>query len=127
MARPEVARQLDRTRHVYARRAAQAQTFVLQKIEQDRYRLLVRYDVGLLDGKVLDDRRDAAKPDAFCDGAALRRLRLPVREQVVHGRAPRIGGSDHDVRVRSRKAAETPASVPPVPTAQMKPFTRPCV
>ena len=60
-------------------------------------RFLVGNEIGLVDLHVLDDRRDAAEPDAFGDRAALARLGLAMREQIVHRRAARIGDADDDV------------------------------
>ena len=102
VARPQVLGKPDRARDVDAGRAAHAQAFVLEQIEDDRHRLLVRNQVGLVDLDVLDQRRDAPEPDAFGDRAALRRLGLAVRKQIVHGRALRVGDADDDVRASFR-------------------------
>ncbi len=67
---PEFPRQPDRAGDIDAGRAAEAKALVLQKIEDDRHRLLVGNEVGLVHFDAFDDRRHAAETDAFGDRAA---------------------------------------------------------
>ena len=62
VARPQVLGQPDRAGDVDAGRAAQAQPFVLEQVEDDRHRFLVGNQIGLVDLDVLDDRRHAPRP-----------------------------------------------------------------
>ena len=62
-----LARQPDGAGDVDAGRAAEAETFFQEKIEDDLDRFIVGHEVWLVDANVFDDRRDAAKPDAFGD------------------------------------------------------------
>src|SRR5712691_1444648 len=89
----------DRAGDIDAGRATQAQTLVFQKVEDHRYRFFVWDDVRFIDLDVLDHGRDAAEADAFGDGIALRNLRLAMGEEIVHGRAFRVGAADQNVLV----------------------------
>ena len=70
LARARVLGEPDRAGDVDAGRAAEAKPLVLEQIEDDRHRLLVGNEIGLVDLDVVDDRRDAAEPDALGDRAA---------------------------------------------------------
>ena len=63
-------RQPDRAGDVDAGRAAQAQAFVLQQVEDDRQRLLVGDLVGVVDRRAFEIGGDAALADAFGDRGA---------------------------------------------------------
>ena len=98
-----------------------------EQIEDDRQRFLVRDLEGHVDRRALEVRGDAALADALGDRAS---PRPSARRSCSSCRAPRPS----DRRARSRRsgcapcsAMPTPASVPPVPTAQTKPSTLPSV
>ena len=97
VARPEVAGEADRAGDVDARGAAENEPFVLGEVEDQRDRLAVRDDVGAVDADVADDRRGAAEADPFGDRVALGGGRGAGLEEVVHGRAFRVGAADDDV------------------------------
>ena len=97
-----------------------------QQVEDDRQRLLVGDLIGEVDRRVFEILGDAALADAFGDRAAFG-LELAVLVVMVERGAHRIGQRDLDVLVGPLSAMATPASVPPVPTAQTKPSTLPSV
>src|ERR1043166_5806767 len=97
MSRAQFLGELDCAADVDTRRAAEAQAFVLQQVENDRYRLFIRNDVGLVDLDIGDDGRDAPKPYALGDRVARRRFRFAARKQIVHREAARVGDADNDV------------------------------
>ena len=70
---------------------------MLEQVEDERQRFFVGNEIGLVDFQSVDDRSDAAEPDAFGDRAAFGRRCLAVLEQMVHRRAARIGDTDDDV------------------------------
>ena len=79
--------------------AAKAEALVFDEIEDDRHRFLIGNEIGLVDFDTIDDRRHAAKPDAFGNRTAFGGFRLTILEQVVHRRAARIGNADCDSSV----------------------------
>src|SRR5262249_45610882 len=79
--------------------AAEAEALMLEQVENEGQRFLVGYQVGFVDFQSVDDRRDAAKADAFGYGAAFGRFCLAILEQMVHRRPARIGDADDDVLV----------------------------
>ena len=72
---------------------------MFEQIEDDRQRLFVGNEVGLVDFYAVDDRRHAAEPNAFGYRAAFGRFRLAILEQMKHRRAPRIGDTDCDALI----------------------------
>ena len=91
------------------------------------HHLLVGDPIGVVDRQPLEVGGDAALADALADRGSLG-LQLAVGVVFVERRAAGVGEADGDVGLlRSRSASATPASVPPVPTAQMKPSTWPSV
>ena len=123
---PELAGEADGAGDVDARRAAEARGPLRQKVEDDRHRLVVRDLVGAVDRRAFEVGGDPALADALGDRGA---LGLQLAGRVVGDRAPRPSDrrARSDVGLRSLSAMPTPASVPPVPTAQMKPSTLPSV
>ena len=110
-----------------AGRAAEAEAFVLEQIEDDRQRLLVGNLIGGVDRRVFEILGDAALADALGDRGA---FAISARRSCSSCRAPRP--SDRRARcarrlLRALSAMATPASVPPVPTAQTNPSTLPSV
>ena len=103
-------------------RAAHHQPLVLGEIEDRSQHLLVGDAVGVVDLQPLEVGGDAALADAFADRGSLG-LQLAVRVVLVERRPPGSARPMATSGLRSRRAMATPASVPPVPTAQMKPST----
>src|SRR5579885_3546084 len=97
VAGAEVLGEADGAGDVDAGRAAEAEPFVLQHLEDQRQRLLVGNEIGPVNLETLDDRRDAAEADAFGNRAALACLGLAGLEQIIHRGAARIGAADDDV------------------------------
>src|ERR1019366_4215644 len=108
VAGAELFRQPNGARHIDAGRTAEAETFVQKKIEDQRDRLFVWHEIGLVYLHVCDDRRDAAKPDALGDRAALARFRLAMREKIIHRGAARIGDADDDFLFHFTQIAGNP-------------------
>ena len=74
--RAHVLRHADGARHIDAGRAAHAQAFMLQKIEDDGQGFLIGNFIGVVDRRAFQIGGDAALADAFGDGGA---MRLPAR------------------------------------------------
>jgi hypothetical protein len=71
-----------------------------------------------VDGRAIQIGGDAPLPDALGHAVALG-LQLAMRVIVVQRRAMRIGERDLDVSSNAFSPSPTPASVPPVPAAQV--------
>src|SRR3974390_2574373 len=99
VARPELFREPYCAGDINAGRAAEAEAFVFQQVEDQRHGFGVLDEVCFVDDHLLDDVGHAAEPDALGDRAAFGRPHLAVREQIVHRRAARIGDADDDVLV----------------------------
>ena len=95
---PRSLRHADRARDIDAARSAEAQAFVLEQLENQRQRFLVRYLVGVIDRRVFEIGRHAALTDAFGDRVALH-LQLAGLDPGIDRSTHRIGGGDLDVRV----------------------------
>src|SRR5207302_8333728 len=99
MPRSQLAGEPDGACDIDAGGAAEAKALVLEQFIDDRDGFLVGNEIGLIHLGLLDDRRDAAEPDALGDRAARRGLDLTVVEPFVHGGAARIGAADYDALV----------------------------
>src|SRR5258708_2305569 len=99
MTRSQLAGEPDSACDIDAGGAAEAQALVLEQVVNDRHGFFLRNEIGLIHLGLLDDRRDAAKPDALGDRVTRRRFGFAVLEQLVHRRAPRIGAADYDALV----------------------------
>src|SRR5664279_6019232 len=126
VARSEIFGETNRARHIHARRAAEQQAFVFGKIEQNRQGFLVWDLIGDVDRRVLEVGGDAALANPFGDRGA-GRFQLAA---CVIGIERRSNGSAIAIFMPgflAFSAMATPASVPPVPTEQVKPSILPSV
>ena len=76
MAGAEVLGEANGAGDVDAGGTAEAEPFMQQQIEDQRDRLVVGDEIGLVDLEVGDDRGDAPEPDALGDRAAFARFRV---------------------------------------------------
>ena len=90
MAGAKLLRQTDGARDVHAGRATHAETLVLEQVEGDGERFVIRNLEGIIDDDTLEVLGDAALSDAFGDGGTFRLqfARLVVAEE---GSTHRIG------------------------------------
>jgi hypothetical protein len=117
----------DRAGDVDAGRAAHHHAFLLRQGEDDLQRLVVVNPIGEIGREAFQIGGDAALADPLGDRGAFR-LELAGRVEGIERGAHRIGDADLDVGlVVACSPSATPASVPPEPTAQMKPSTLPPV
>ena len=100
---------------------------MLEQIEDDRHRFLVGNLIGVVDLGVLDDFRDAAEADAFGDRSPGVDLASPCLNSSYIAKPCGSAQATTMPLFFSFRARLVPASVPPVPTEQMKPSTLPPV
>ena len=126
VSRSQITGEANCTGNIDPRRPAHTQTLMLQKVVDDGQGFIVRYLVGVVDGRALEIGRDSALPDPFGDRGAFG-VRHAGLDQAVYGGAHGSAAAIRTYGLRALSAVATPASVPPVPTAQVKPSTCPAV
>ena len=95
---PRSLRHADRAGDIDAGRAAHAQAFMFQQIEDDGQGFLVGNLIGVVDRRAFEIGGDAALADAFGDRGALRFQFAGLDPGIDRG-AQRIGGGDADLRI----------------------------